>query len=61
MQKIKSFQKETVKVMMKQFTMKQFTVKQFTMELIKITVKKLHPDLTWRRKREMKTEAKSGQ
>jgi hypothetical protein len=36
-------------------------MKQFTMELIKKPGKKLHPDLTWRRKREMRTEAKSGQ
>jgi hypothetical protein len=51
LQKIKSFQEQTVKVMMK----------QFTMELIKKPGKKLHRDLTWRRKREMGTEAKSGQ
>jgi len=51
LQKIKSFQKQTVKVRMK----------QFTMELIKKPGKTLHPNLTWRRKREMRTETKPGQ
>ena len=36
-------------------------MEQFTVELIKKRGKKLNPDLTWRRKREMRTEAKSGQ
>ena len=51
LKKIKSLQKWTVKVM----------IKQFTMELIKKPGKKLHPDLTWRRKMGMITDAKSGQ
>jgi hypothetical protein len=51
LQKIKSFQKQTVKVRMK----------QFTMELIKNPGKTLHPDLTWKRKTEMRMEIKPEQ
>ena len=50
LQKIKSFQKQTVKVRMK----------QLTMELIKEPGKTLHPNLTWSRKREMRTDPSQG-